>query len=60
MVTFAPTYGPRELRVEHAVQEIRERLRGKAPTDELYRELAERYEVIMDELGQAWIRAGLA
>jgi hypothetical protein len=60
MVTFAPAYAPRELRPERAVQEMRERLGGKGPTEELYAELAERYDVTTDQLGQAWISAGLS
>jgi hypothetical protein len=56
MVTFADTYTPRELRVKRAVGEMRDRLGPRPPTPALYRELAGD----TDELGQAWIRAGLS
>jgi hypothetical protein len=59
VITFAPTSTPPQIRLAQAVAEMRDRLAGRPPTRELYRELAERYEVTTDELGQAWIRAGL-
>lgn len=61
MVAFTDPLAPRELRILRALEYMKilfgERA-GQGPTNELYRELAERYDITTEEFATAWVDWG--
>lgn len=61
VIAFTSPTAPRSVRLDRALHFMQTLLGETAgPNDQLYLELAERYDVTKDELVRAWIKAGLS
>lgn len=61
MIAFTDSTAPRAVRLDRALRFMKTQLgETVGPSDELYLELAERYDVTKDELVRAWIKAGFS
>lgn len=49
---------PRQTRATRAAHELRDRLEGKPPTDQLFQDFAQTWAISTDELKRAWVRVG--